>query len=57
MWMNSFLEPAALLEMKFYLGIFQGICLKVLKDVLYRTPTLISSVTYSVGYDGGLRRL
>ena len=53
--MNSFLEPAALLEMKFYLVIFQGICLKVLKDVLHRTPTRISSVTYSVGYDISLR--
>ena len=55
--MNSFLEPAALLEMKFYLGIFEGICLRVLKDVLHRTPTRMSSVIYSVGYNMWLRRV
>ena len=25
-WMNSFLEPAALLKMSFFWGIFQGFC-------------------------------
>ena len=30
--MNSFLEPAALLKMNFYWGIFRGFCLKVSED-------------------------
>ena len=39
--MNSFLEPAALLKMNFYFGIFQGFYLKVSENFFYRTPPFI----------------
>ena len=38
-WMISFLEPATLLKMAFFWGIFQGFCLKVSEDIFYRTPS------------------
>ena len=39
--MNSFLEPATLLKLNFFLGIFQGFCLKVLEDLFHRIPLYI----------------
>ena len=39
--MNSFSERATLLKKKFFLGIFQGFCLKVSEDFFNRTPTSI----------------
>ena len=37
-WMISFLEPATLLKMTFFWGIFQRFCLKVSEDIFCRTP-------------------
>ena len=46
--MNSFLGRATLLKKNFFLGIFQGFCLKVSEDFFDRTPPSIFSVnTYS----------
>ena len=39
--MNSFLEPATLLKVNFFLDIFQGFYLKVSMDFFYRTPPCI----------------
>ena len=39
--MSSFLKPAALLKMNSYWGIFQGFCLKVSEEFIYRTPPRI----------------
>ena len=39
--MNSFLDPAPLLKMNFFVGIFQGLCLKVLEDFFHKTPRCI----------------
>ena len=36
-WMISFLEPATLLKMTFFWGIFQRFCLKVSEDIFCRT--------------------
>ena len=42
--MNSFLEPASLLKMNFFLGIFQEIYLKVSEDIFYHeTPILLQN--------------
>ena len=42
--MNSFLERATLLKKNFFLGIFQGFCLKVSEDFFDRTPPSIFAV-------------
>ena len=39
--MNSFLEPAALLKMNFFWGIFQGFFKKVSEDFVYGTRPCI----------------
>ena len=36
-WINSFLEPATLLKINFFLNIFQALCLKVSEDFFHRT--------------------
>ena len=45
--MNSFLERATLLKKNFFLGIFQGFCLKVSEDFFDRTPSIFAVNTYS----------
>ena len=45
--MNSFLQPATLLKMSFFLGIFQEFCLKVSEDFFHRTPPCIFLVANS----------
>ena len=39
--MNSFLEPGTLLKMNFFLGIFQGFCLKASENFFHREPFLV----------------
>ena len=39
--MKSFLERVTLRKKKFFLGIFQGFCLKVSEDFFNRTPPSI----------------
>ena len=39
--MNSFLEPVTLQKINFFIGIFQGFCLKVSEDFFHRTRPYI----------------
>ena len=54
-WMNSFLEPATLLKMNFFLGAFQGFYLKVSEDFFHRTPSWIFVVIVNRLYTVFLR--
>ena len=43
--MNSFLERSTLLKKNFFLGIFQGFCLKVSEDFFDRTlPSMFAVI-------------
>ena len=57
MSMNSFLEPAFLLKINFFLGIFQGFCLKVSEDFFHRTPSCIFLVANSKKVVHGLFKI
>ena len=41
MYMNSFLKPAILLKIDFFLVIFQGFCSNISEDFVHRTPPCI----------------
>ena len=45
--MNSILNPATLLKVNFFLGVFQGFCLEVSEAFFYRTPLYVFVVTES----------
>ena len=45
--MNSFLDPAVLLKMNFFLGIFQRFSVEVSEDFFHRTPPCIFVVANS----------
>ena len=49
MWMDSFIAPATLLKMNFFLGIFQEFCLKVPEDFFYhRTCILLQNTSLGI---------